>query len=348
MQLLSNKVIYHNGQHNAFTSMVRWKDKYWVAFRHGATHKSHDGQIMVMSSADLETWSEPQAVINTSIDDRDPTVFICNEQLFVNSMSKLHEGEKERRLVSMSSFIVSSSDGVNWTEPQLALPEHRAIWWVAPGPDALYASVYGAGRGDGVRADSPNYCKWTELWRSEDGLAWEKVGIISDENRAGEAALAFLPDKRLFAFVRHDEHDKPEIKFASPPYTEWETAVELGFRNNGPSIGLVGDKLVTATRAHFEDPRTPLADDLCRERLRGMILGVFDPDTLEWEPALTIPHSRGVALPTDPDGHTDEAMNWPDVSYASIMDLGDGKFVMIYYEGLKGPPSDIRAAMLTM
>ena len=41
-------------------------------------------------------------------------------------------------------------------------------------------------------------------------------------------------------------------------------------------------------------------------------------------------------------------MNWPDVSYASIMDLGDGKFVMIYYEGLKGQPSDIRAAMLTM
>ena len=41
-------------------------------------------------------------------------------------------------------------------------------------------------------------------------------------------------------------------------------------------------------------------------------------------------------------------MNWPDVSYASIMDLGDGKFVMIYYEGLKGPPSDIRAAMLPM
>ena len=347
MQLLSNKVIYHDGRHNAFTSMVRWKDKYWVAFRHGGAHKSDDGQIMVMSSADLETWSEPQAVINTYIDDRDPAVFICKDQLFVNSMSykrKLHEGEKERRLVSMSSFIASSSDGVNWTEPQLALREHCVIWWVALGPDALYASVYGLGTG----ADGPNYCKWTELWRSDNGLAWEKVGIISDENRATEAALAFLPDKRLFALVRHDEHDKPEIKFASPPYTEWETAVELGFRNNGPSIGLVGDKLVTATRAVFEDPRTPLSDDLCRERLRGMILGVFDPEALEWEATLAMPHSRGVAQATDPDGHADGVMNRPDVSYASIMDLGDGKFVMIYYEGLKGPPSDIRAAILTI
>ena len=33
MQLLSNKVIYHNGQHNAFTSMVCWKDKYLGGFQ---------------------------------------------------------------------------------------------------------------------------------------------------------------------------------------------------------------------------------------------------------------------------------------------------------------------------
>ena len=66
MQLLSNKVIYHDGRHNAFTSMVRWKDKYWVVFRNGTAHKpewaDHDGRIMVMSSPDLETRSEPQVI----------------------------------------------------------------------------------------------------------------------------------------------------------------------------------------------------------------------------------------------------------------------------------------------
>lgn len=347
MQLLSNDVIYRDGRHNAFTSMVRWKGKYWVAFRNGHSHKSDDGRLMVMSSSDLETWSEPQEVINTEIDDRDPAIFVCGDRLFLVSMSyerKLHEGETQRRLVSMISYVVSSGDGVNWTEPQQALPEHRVIWWVSSGPDALYASVYGAGTAD----EGPDYCRWTELWRSENGVDWEKVGIISDENRATECALAFLPDKRLVAFVRHDENDKPEIKIASPPYHEWVTAVELGFRNNGPGIGLVGDKLVTAARAMFEDTNTPLADDLCRERRRGMIMGVFDPDTLHWEPALAIPHARGVMSPTDPDGHADTGMNWPDVSYASIMDLDGENFVMIYYEGFKGPPSDIRAAMLRM
>ena len=80
MQLLSNEVIYHDGKHNAFTSMVRWNDKYWVAFRNGASHKSDDGRLMVMNSSDLETWSEPQEVINTDIDDRDPAVLVCDDR----------------------------------------------------------------------------------------------------------------------------------------------------------------------------------------------------------------------------------------------------------------------------
>ena len=131
MQLLSNKVIYHDGKHNAFTSTVRWKGKYWVAFRNGASHGSDDGRLMVMNSSDLVTWSDPQEVINTEIDDRDPAIFVCDDRLFLVSMSykrKLHKGEKQRRLVSMSSYVVSSGDGVNWTEPQQALPEHRVIW----------------------------------------------------------------------------------------------------------------------------------------------------------------------------------------------------------------------------
>ncbi len=347
MQLLSNNVIYRDGKHNAFTSMVRWQGKYWLALRNGASHRSDDGRLMVMNSSDLETWSEPQEVINTELDDRDPAIFVCGDRLFLVSMSykrKLHEGETQRRLVSMISYVVSSGDGVNWTEPRQALPEHRVIWWVSSGPDALYASVYGAG----TAGEGPDYCRWTELWRSENGVDWDQVGIISDENRATECALAFLPDKRLVAFVRHDENDKPEIKIASPPYREWVTAVELGFRNNGPGIGRVGDKLVTAARAMFEDANTPLADDLCRERRRGLIMGVFDPDTLQWEPALAIPHARGIMSPTDPDAHADTGLNWPDVSYASITDLGGGNIGMIYYEGFKGPPSDIRAAMLRM
>ncbi len=345
MKILSNKVIYHDGRHNAFTSMVRWRDKYWLAFRNGTHHRSNDGRIMIINSEDLESWSEPKIVIDTDIDDRDPAVFVWDDELFVISMSynrKLHEGEKERRLASMSSFVIHSSDGKNWTEPQRTLPEHRVIWWVSNGPDALYASVY---RPD----DAGNYKeRITELWRSNNGLEWEKVSVISDRDNSTEAALVFLPDERLFAYVRHDKNDWPEITMSSPPYVKWKPIVDFDFRHNGPCMGLVGDKLVTSGRSIFEDDKTPLADDLCRERKRGLIMGVFDPNTLQWKPTLAIPHSRGVRGPDDPETHEDQGMNWPDISYASIMDLGDGNFVMVHYEGFKGWASDIRAAILTM
>ena len=42
----------------------------------------------------------------------------------------------------------------------------------------------------------------------------------------------------------------------------------------------------------------------------------------------------------------DASLNWPDISYASIVDLGDDRFAMSYYEGFKGPPSDIHLAVL--
>ena len=347
MEILSDKIIYHDGRHNAFTSLVPWKGKYWLSFRNGTHHKSDDGRIFVISSDDLENWSEPQMLIDTDIDDRDPTLYVVNDQLFLISMSyerRLHAGEKERRLTSKKSYLVHSRDGKTWTDPQLALPEHRVIWWVSAGPDAHYASVYQVD----TAFDSSSRSSFSELWRSADGLQWGKVSVISDEHRATEVALAFLPDKRLFAFIRHDAHDKPEIKLSSPPYKDWKTAYQFDFRHNGPCIGLVGDKLVTASRAFFEDEKTPLIDDLCRERKRGMILGVFDPSTLQWEPKLAMPHSRGVASPSDPDGHDDADMNWPDVSYASILALDDTLFKMAYYEGFKGWPSDIRLATLRL
>ena len=91
-----------------------------------------------------------------------------------------------------------------------------------------------------------------------------------------------------------------------------------------------------------------MLDDICRQRIRGMIIGIFDPSAQRWEPALTIPHSRGVRGPTDPDAHEDSNLNWPDISYASIIDLENDRFAMSYYEGFKGPPSDIHLAILEL
>ena len=77
-------------------------------------------------------------------------------------------------------------------------------------------------------------------------------------------------------------------------------------------------------------------------------MGVFDSNTLQWEPKIAIPHSIGVRSPGDPEYQDDSDMNWPDVSYASILALNDTQFKMAYYEGFKGWPSDFRLATFSL
>jgi hypothetical protein len=86
MKILSNKVIYHDGRHNAFTSLVNWEGKYWLAFRNGTHHRSDDGGLMIISLDDLENWSDPQIVVDTDIDDRDPALFVWGDELFLVTM----------------------------------------------------------------------------------------------------------------------------------------------------------------------------------------------------------------------------------------------------------------------
>jgi hypothetical protein len=77
--------------------------------------------------------------------------------------------------------------------------------------------------------------------------------VRSGDGKKSPEPQRALPDKRLFACVRHDKHDRPKITVASPPYLEWETVVDYDFRQNGPCMGLVGDKLVTSSSSSIRE-----------------------------------------------------------------------------------------------
>ncbi len=59
---------------------------------------------------------------------------------------------------------------------------------------------------------------------------------------------------------------------------------------------------------------------------------------MTWEPKLVIPHHSG------PRGDT--SLDFPDVSYAWILDQAEGRFAMAYYDGFKGNPCDIRLSVI--
>ena len=81
MTIKSTETIHSDARHNAFTSMVRWRDRYYVGFRSADTHAAtwEDGwgdapatygRIMLLGSPDLRTWT-PSVILDSEYDDRE-------------------------------------------------------------------------------------------------------------------------------------------------------------------------------------------------------------------------------------------------------------------------------------
>src|SRR5262249_47345706 len=51
-EIVEVKKIWDAGNHNAFTDLIRWHDRWWCTFRESDAHVGGDGAIRVLTSAD--------------------------------------------------------------------------------------------------------------------------------------------------------------------------------------------------------------------------------------------------------------------------------------------------------
>ncbi len=58
VQPLEVRKLYADGKHNAFTALVTFQDRFWLAFRSATAHNSADGEIVLLESADAQSWRE--------------------------------------------------------------------------------------------------------------------------------------------------------------------------------------------------------------------------------------------------------------------------------------------------
>ena len=61
-ELVEVKKIWDQGKHNAFTDLLRFKDRWYCVFREGDGHVGGDGKIRVLTSPDGKGW-EPAALL---------------------------------------------------------------------------------------------------------------------------------------------------------------------------------------------------------------------------------------------------------------------------------------------
>src|SRR2546421_3748464 len=92
VELLEVRKIWDRAPHNAFTDLVRFKDKWCCVFREGTAHASPDGALRVITSEDGQIWSPAALLTYPEADLRDAKITITpDDQLMLSGAAALHQ-----------------------------------------------------------------------------------------------------------------------------------------------------------------------------------------------------------------------------------------------------------------
>ena len=75
-RLVSVNRIWDRSPHNAFTDLIRFRDRWWCTFREAECHGASSGRIRILVSDDGESWESAAVVAEAGIDLRDPKLSI--------------------------------------------------------------------------------------------------------------------------------------------------------------------------------------------------------------------------------------------------------------------------------
>ena len=111
--LVEARKIWDKAKHNAFTDLLRYKDRWYCVFREGSAHVSPDGALRVIVSDDGETWKSRALVTSPKYDLRDAKLTTTPDgRLMLNGAGMIADADV--RYYSMVWF--SSDDCHTWTE----------------------------------------------------------------------------------------------------------------------------------------------------------------------------------------------------------------------------------------
>jgi len=239
---------FYNGEHNAFTDLIRWQGKFWLTFRSSPEgHGVFDsGSIIVLVSDDTKTWRQVHRFSVAFRDTRDPHFLVFKNKLFVYTGAAYVGREKIRgtEWTAHFGYGVWTSDGTTWSKPEpLEGTYGHYIWRAAARGDKAYLigrRWRGLISGGNDRATMEN-----ALLESEDGLRWRFRSLIQ-ETEGNETSLLFERDGTLVALCRTN-NDYAILARSRPPYESW-TREKLNGYLGGPLLARWGDRHLAAGR----------------------------------------------------------------------------------------------------
>jgi hypothetical protein len=236
--------VFHNGEHNAFTDLVRFKDRWYCVFREGKGHVSPDGALRVITSDDGEQWESAALLTSDDSDLRDAKITVTPDgQLMLSGAEAMH------RIVDYKhqSLTWFSQDGKNWSKSYEVGDRDFWLWRTTWHGDRAYGFGYGTGKS--------NRSIW--LYTSTDGKRFDTLLTGDpDPGYPNETSMVFLEDDTCYCLLRCGGPGR--LGVAKPPYTDW-TWKNLGIAIGGPHmIRLPDGRFVAAVRLYDGGARTSL------------------------------------------------------------------------------------------
>lgn len=259
--------VFYNGQHNAFTDLIRWKGRFWLTFRSCPDgHMVHPtSSVLVLSSNDTRHWKEEFQFSVPLRDTRDPHFLSFQDKLFVYT-GTWYSGERtlpydEYDLNKHLGFAVWTTDGKTWNGPrQMEGTYGHYIWRAATWDGRAY--LCGRRNRDFAQVSGERESVQSAMLVSEDGLIWRYHSLFQ-EHHGDETAFVFRGDGSLLGVSRRGSQPAQLVK-STPPYTEWARH-DLPAYIGGPLLARWGDRWLVGGRRNTEGgPRTALywlADD---------------------------------------------------------------------------------------
>jgi hypothetical protein len=289
-EIVSVAKIWDQGEHNAFTDLIRWHGRWYCTFREADAHVGGDGLVRVLVSDDGEKWTSAAGITEKGIDLRDPKLSITpDDRLMIVAGGSVYEG---KQLLGRQPRVTFSKDGRDWTAPQRVLAEGDWLWRVTWHGGRAFGVAYDASQRTTAEAQeaaktgkaSPGPADWKlKLLASSDGVKYDLITHLDVPGHPNETTLRFLPDGELIALVRREGGNTfGWIGRSRAPYKEWKWA-ETKHRLGGPNfIRLPDGALWAAGRSYPGGAKTVLA----RMSADG-----------DYEPALTLPSGGDTSYP---------------------------------------------------
>lgn len=312
--LVDVKRIWDKAPHNAFTDLIRFRDRWYCVFREARNHwgPGARGEVRIVTSDDGSNWKTAGLFSDPELGDpRDPKLSIHPDGklmvIYFRRFNPTRFPEKHER-----QYMRLSADGTQWTDAvEIGFPD-RWLWRITWHEGNAYGVSHGG------PADKPPFTgqRSGRLVVSEDGKQFKPlVGMAY----GGESTIRFLPDGKALC-LRRSENNQGLLGISSPPYQDWAWK-DLDTTIGGPNfIRLPDGRLVAVVRLYDGERRT----SLCR----------LDPD----EGTLT----ETLALPSGGDTSYAGLVWHDDLLWISYYSSHEGKAAIYLARVRFAPPRQER------